>query len=69
MRTYLICMRTTYKGDKMKTPSPSSVRFPDEIVIILRNLAKSNDRSYSKEILSRVKRTLKQDGLLSECDA
>ncbi|MEM8060708.1 Arc family DNA-binding protein [Morganella morganii subsp. sibonii] len=53
----------------MKPQSPSSVRFPDEIVIILRNLAKSNDRSYSKEILSRVKRTLKQDGLLSECDA
>lgn len=53
----------------MKAQSPSSVRFPDEIVIILRNLAKSNDRSYSKEILSRVKRTLKQDGLLRECDA
>ncbi|MEY1274372.1 Arc family DNA-binding protein [Proteus mirabilis] len=50
----------------MKKAKPSSVRFPDKIEALLRKLADDNDRSYSKEIVSRVKRTLKQDKLIDE---
>lgn len=50
----------------MKSLKPSSVRFPQEIELLLRKLANESDRSYSKEIVSRVKRTLKQDKLIDE---
>ncbi|MFS1582555.1 MAG: Arc family DNA-binding protein [Candidatus Arsenophonus phytopathogenicus] len=49
----------------MKVSKPSSVRFPDEIEKLLRKLANKSDRSYSKEIVSRVRRTLKEDGLIN----
>ncbi|HIE4545902.1 Arc family DNA-binding protein [Proteus mirabilis] len=66
MRTYLICMRTTYnriQGRVMKKSKPSTVRFPEEIRELLEFLAKKNDRTFSKEIVSRIRRTLEEDGL------
>ncbi len=59
-------MRTTYKriqGRVMKKSKPSTVRFPEEIRELLEFLAKKNDRTFSKEIVSRIRRTLEEDGL------
>ncbi|MDX7999347.1 Arc family DNA-binding protein [Xenorhabdus sp. Reich] len=49
----------------MKTTKPSSVRFPEEIRDLLEKLAKKNDRTFSKEIVSRVRKTLKDDGFIN----
>lgn len=59
-------MRTKYKriqGLTMKKSKPSTVRFPEEIRELLEFLAKKNDRTFSKEIVSRIRRTLEEDGL------
>ncbi|HGJ5886757.1 MAG TPA: Arc family DNA-binding protein [Arsenophonus nasoniae] len=67
INAYLLNMYAYHiqKGENMKVSKPSSVRFPDEIETLLRKLANKSDRSYSKEIVSRVRRTLKEDGLIN----
>ncbi|MEX6116748.1 Arc family DNA-binding protein [Providencia hangzhouensis] len=47
----------------MKKSKPSTVRFPEDIRELLELLAKKNDRTFSKEIVSRIRRTLEEDGL------
>ncbi|CDG96668.1 conserved hypothetical protein [Xenorhabdus bovienii str. puntauvense] len=47
----------------MKKPNPSTVRFPSDMKELLEKLAKGNDRTFSKEVISRIRKTLIEEGL------
>lgn len=44
---------------------PQIGRVPPELKEILKELARKNDRSLNQELINRVKRTLKEDGIIN----
>ncbi|RAW92816.1 hypothetical protein CKY04_23795 [Photorhabdus sp. S8-52] len=48
----------------MKVAEPVSVRMPTKLKEILQSIADAGDRSLSKEILRRVKESLKNEGIV-----
>ncbi|WP_192900917.1 Arc family DNA-binding protein [Photorhabdus luminescens] len=48
----------------MKVAEPVSVRMPIKLKEILQSIADAGDRSLSKEILRRVKESLKNEGIV-----
>lgn len=47
----------------MSTEGPVSVRMPESLKSLLRDLASNSDRTLSKEIVRRVRESLKRDGI------
>ncbi|MDE9570336.1 Arc family DNA-binding protein [Xenorhabdus bovienii] len=47
----------------MEKAKPSTVRFPEKMRELLEKLAKGNDRTFSKEVISRIRKTLVEEGL------
>lgn len=60
MRTYILCMRTTYKGIDMKV---KTLRLPEWLEKAMEDLAKQSDRSFSKEAVRAMREYAERQGI------
>lgn len=44
--------------------APTGIRFPEELKQLLKNAAKGEGRSLNSEVVKRIERSLKEDGII-----
>lgn len=50
--------------EKVRDISPTGIRFPEYLKDILKLVAKNEGRSLNNEVIKRIERSLKEDGVI-----